>query len=389
MSDKKLQLYDYDSEKKLSETASKTKDALNKILSRKLHNDKVTTLASTSTNSDTSYLQYTSAQLANLTNDEGLNAPKRRIIKITDEKVDPMLPQKFRIRKAPDGPPADGFAPVLHDETSTEKLTKADQKKWQIAPSVSNWKNNQGFIIGIENRLQNSNTPNKLTEQDINKSTQRFSALSDALKNAEQKAKEDLKTRANWRKRLESEEIARTQERLGRLAEEARNSRKTAQETITDFSIVSANDNLSRKGQEEDSSLSDKLQRRAERRRRAEEELKSEKLSTKQKIRKLAKEQGREISERVVLGVSEALRKKQKESVYDSELYLRTSHSAKGKPTDDLYDKPLFSQETALGDIYRSRNMSGHKGLGSTNDTEPQSTSVNFVRDSDAEKKRE
>ena len=379
MSDKKLQLHDYDSKKKLSETASKTKDALNKIVSRKLHNDKVTTLSSTSTNSDTSYIRYTSAQLANLTN-EGLNAPKQRIIKITDEKVDPMLPQKFRIRKAPDGPPADGFAPVLHDETNTEKLTKSDQKKWQIAPSVSNWKNNQGFIIGIDNRLQNSNTPNKLTDQDIEKSTQRFAALSDALKNAEQKAKEDLKTRANWRKRVESEEVARTQERLGRLAEEARNSRRTAQDTIADDSNVQVNDTTSR------NAPADKLQRRAERRRRAEEELRSEKVSSKQKVRELAKEQGRDISERVVLGVSEALRKKQKESVYDSELYLRTSHSVKEKSTDELYDKPLFSQEAALGDIYRSRNISGHKGLGSTNDTETQS-SVNFVRDSDAGKK--
>ncbi|GAV27074.1 hypothetical protein PMKS-000535 [Pichia membranifaciens] len=386
MSDKKLQLHDYDSKKKLSETASKTKDALSKIVSRKLHNDKVTTLSSTSTNSDTSYIRYTSAQLANLTNNEGLNAPKQRIIKITDEKVDPMLPQKFRIRKAPDGPPADGFAPVLHDETNTEKLTKSDQKKWQIAPSVSNWKNNQGFIIGIENRLQNSNTPNKLTEQDIEKSTQRFAALSDALKNAEQKAKEDLKTRANWRKRVESEEVARTQERLGRLAEEARNSRRTAQDTIADDSNVQEDDATSRNAPGGVNSLSDKLQRRAERRRRAEEELRSEKISSKQKVRKLAKEQGRDISERVVLGVSEALRKKQKESIYDSELYLRTSHSVKEKPTDDLYDKPLFSQEAALGDIYRSRNISGHKGLGSTNDTETQS-SVNFVRDSDAGKK--
>lgn len=386
MSGKKLQLYDYESEGKLSKTAAKTKDALDKIVSRKLHNDKVTTLSSASTNNDTSYLRYKSAQIANLTNNGSLAAPKERIIKITDEKVDPMLPQKFRIRKAPEGPPADGFAPVLHDETSTEKLTKADQKKWQIAPSVSNWKNNQGFIIGIEKRLQNSNTPYKLTEEDVEKSSERFKALSDALRAAEQKAKQDLKARATWRKRAESEEIAKTQERLGKLAEEARNSRKMTQDVILDSSSHQKVDIEPNTEISEGSAQLTKLQRRAERRRRAEEELRSERISTKQKVRKLAKEQGRDVSERVVLGVSEALRKKQKETVYDSELYLKTSHAQETRSTDDLYDKPLFSQEAALGDIYRSRNISGHKGLGSTNDAETNSTSIAFVKDSDTKK---
>lgn len=383
MSDRNLQLYEYDERNELSKTALETKSALDKIVSHKLHNDKVTTLSSKSTNNDTTFVRYKSSQLANLSNtDENVVLrPRERIIKITDEKVDPMLPNAFRIRKAPPGPEVDGIVPVMHDETNTEKLTRTDQKKWQIGPSVSNWKNTKGFIIGIENRLQNTSTTNKMSDEDIEKSTKRFTSLSDALKNAEQKAKQDLKARASWRKREETREISETQQRLEKLAEEARASRKLEKiSTIT----ASSDPNL-----QEVSALSseqlDKLQRRAERRRRAEEELKLDKISTKQKVRKLAREQGRDVSERVVLGVSEALKKKHNAGLYDSELYLRTSTSTATSNKEDLYDKPLFSQDAALKDVYRSRNISGgYKGLGSKDNTDNHLSSVKFIKDSES-----
>lgn len=379
MSDSKnLQLYEADDRAKLSKTALETKSALDKIVSKKLHNGKVTTLSSQATNSDTSYVRYTSSQIADLNTGTRTEKPKQRIIKITDDKVDPMLPQSFRIRKVPDGPQSDSFTTIMHDESNVAKLTKNDQKKWEIAPSVSNWKNTKGFIIGIENRLQNSNAPNTLTDEEIERSTKRFTDLSDALKNAENKAKQDLKARANWRKRAETEEFNKTQEKLGKLAEEARNQRRSDQLTLGDV-----NDSAQSTMQEdtEDSKLSDKLKRRAERRKRAEAELNSERVSTKQKVRKLAKEQGREVSERIVLGVSEALKKKQKETVYDSDLYLRTAGGSNKSIFDEPYDKPLFTQEAALSDVYRARNMSGHAGLGSKNGEESTSTSVAFVRD--------
>lgn len=402
MSKKQLQVFNgADNESKslqLSETALKTRNALNKIVAQKLHDDKVTTLSNTSTNDGTTYVRYTSAQVANLTATDGKTAPKQRIIKITDQKSDPMLPSSFRIRKAPDGPPQDGFTPVMHDEASTQRLTKADQKKWQIAPSVSNWKNNKSFIIGIENRLQNSSTPNQLSEEDIERSTGRFTALSDALKNAEKQAKQDLKARADWRKRTEQEKLIQTQERLGKLAQEARISRKpqagnTTGFTGSDDNLISDQKKLEIKDEHHDEHHNDpastKLQRRAERRRRAEQELEVSKVSTKEKVRKLAREEGREVSERVVLGVTEALRKKQKETVYDSDLYLRTATSDNTDASDKLYDKPLFNHEAALNDVYRSRNISGYKGLGSNDETGSNTTSVNFVKDSKVKENEE
>lgn len=378
---KDLKLYDKEKsqEARVRETAAKTKDALDRIVSAKLHNDKITTLSSGSTNDGSTYVRYTSSQIGNVAGGE--QVPKQRIIKITDEKLDPMLPSSFKIRKVPAGPQNDAVVPILHDEINADKLTKAEQKKWQIAPSVSNWKNTKGFIIGIDNRLQNSGGNHEMSAADVEKSTQRFTALSDALKNAETKAKQDLKARASWRKRKESEQNMETQARLSRLAEEARNSRKTSQLPQDDTPRNTETDGSS------SSSLSSKLQIRAERRRRAEEELKAEKLSTRQKVRKLATEQGREVSERVVIGVSEALKKKQKESVYDSDLYLKSTSSTSTVNDDKVYDTPLFSQEAALNDVYRTRNLPGYSGLGSKGNREDSgsSSAVAFVKDSEQE----
>lgn len=391
MPEQSLQLYDGETanekerekEKQLriKETSARTREALNKLVSKKLHDDKVTTLSESSTNDNSTYIRYTSAQIANLSNNVDKNIPKQRIIKITDEKVDPMLPPSFRIRKTPAGPQTDDIVPVMHDEATTEKLTKADQKKWQIAPSVSNWKNTKGFVIGIENRLQNTVSSKEVTAEEFEKSTKRFTALSDALKNAEKQAKQDLKARASWRKRKEAEELAETQERLTKLAEEARLRKRAIDlESVG----IKKHDKLPTTQQGHPDKLSSKLERRAERRRKAEEELKRDGLSTKDKIRKLASEQGRDVSERVVLGVSEALKQKQKQSVYDSDLFLKSNTLGTASEGDKVYDTPLFSQEAALDDVYRTRNLSGFKGLGSKGEHENHSTSVNFVKDADA-----
>lgn len=364
MSDKELQTFEDSNDRKLlvKKTSNETKEAIEKILAAKHQNDKVTTLSTASTNNSSTYVKYTSAQISNLTDADGKPIQKQRIIKITDEKVDPMLPSGFQIRKAPPGPRTDEIVPVLHDEQGSDKLTKSDQKKWNIAPAVSNWKNTKGFIIGIDNRIQNSSqSGSTMTTEDIEKSTKRFTALSDALKGAEAKAKQDLKVRASWRKQKEVEKSEETKERLSKLAEESRKDRQI-----------------------ESSSGLSKLERREERRRRAQEELQRDRTSTKDKIRKLAYEQGRDVSNRVVIGVTEALKNKQEDSVFDSNLYMKSSGPSDSHDGDKVYDTPLFSQEAVLSDIYRTRNIQGHTGLGSsaeTNSTE--AAPVSFVKESE------
>lgn len=351
---------------KVIETKRKTQQAFDKILNQKLASNKVTTLSTANTNSDSTYIKYTSAQIGNQTDEEGRALNRQRIIKITDEQVDPMLPSSFKIRKAPPGPETDSIVPVLHNSDGIENLTKADQRKWNITPAVSNWKNTKGFIIGIENRVLNSAPRGtSLTSAEIERSTEKFTALSDALKNAEKKAKEDLAVRSSWRKQKIIEKTTDTKERLSLLAEEARRNRDNDQ---------------SMQGMT-------KQERREERRRRAQEELRRDKSTTKDKIRKLAKEEGREISERVVTSVTEALKNKQEESVFDSSLYLKSGVNTDNQDSDKVYDTPLFSQEAVLSDVYRTRNIQGHAGLGFKNDTaESNYASMSFVKETDISK---
>lgn len=352
-----------DRERRIAETAAKTKNALNKILGDKLENSKVTTLSSSSTNDESTYIKYTSAQISNLVSDRGTSIHKQRIIKITDEKLDPMLPSSRIIRKAPQGPHTEDTVPVLHDESGTEKLTKGDQKKWNITPAVSNWKNTKGFIIGIDNRVMNSTQRGStVTQEDVERGTKRFTALSNALKNAEKKAKEDIQARSSWRKQKAAEKSAETQERLSKLAQEARRNRSDLHAT----------------------EIMSKFERREERRRRAQEDFQNDKTSTKDKIRKLAKEQGRTVSDRVVIGVTEALKQKQEDTVFDSNLYLKSRGSIDPGDGDKVYDTPLFSREAVLSDIYRTRNIKGHTGLGGVDKTTDDGfTSVSFVRESE------
>ncbi|TID30032.1 hypothetical protein CANINC_001401 [Pichia inconspicua] len=364
-SDEDLQKYNETTSKDLRivETKRKTQEALNRVLNKKLVSGKVTTLSTSGEDKQSTYVKYTSAQLGNSTDAEGRQLSRQRIIKVTDEHVDPMLPSSFQIRKAPPGPQTDSIVPVLHNNDGNADLSKTDQKKWNITPAVSNWKNTKGFIIGIENRVLNSaQRGTSLTPAQIERSTKKFTTLSDALKEAEKKAKEDLAMRSSWRKQKVIEKSTDTKERLSKLAEEARKSRQYDQ-------------NLQGMSKQE---------RREERRRRAQEELKRDKTTTRDKIRRLAKDQGREVSDRVLMSVTEAFKKKQDEAVFDSSIYLKSGSNATNQDEDKVYDTPLFSQEAVLSDVYRTRNSHSQSGLNSKSSvTESNYTAMTFVKETD------
>ncbi|KFG99979.1 SkiP/SNW domain protein, partial [Toxoplasma gondii MAS] len=64
---------------------------------------------------------------------------------------DPLNPPKFRHKRAPaaaGSPPP----PVMH--SPPRKLTQQDQAEWKIPPSISNWKNQKGYTIPLDKRLQ-------------------------------------------------------------------------------------------------------------------------------------------------------------------------------------------------------------------------------------------
>src|SRR5208282_1156289 len=85
----------------------------------------------------------------------------------------------------------------------------------------------------------------------------------------------------------------------------------------------------------------------------AERELRKSHMGTERKLKMMAKEQNRDISERVALGLAKPT--KSSESMWDSRLFNQTSGFDAGFNEDQAYDKPLFAAQDAISSIYRPR----------------------------------
>jgi SNW domain-containing protein 1 len=69
------------------------------------------------------------------------------------------------------------------------------------------------------------------------------------------------------------------------------------------------------------------------------------------RIQVAAREQNRDISEKVALGLAKPTQNR--EAMYDSRLFNQSSGFAAGFNEDQPYDKPLFAERDALNSIYR------------------------------------
>jgi len=67
----------------------------------------------------------------------------------------------------------------------------------------------------------------------------------------------------------------------------------------------------------------------------------------------MAREQNRDISEKVALGLAKPTQSS--ESMWDSRLFNQTSGFDTGFNEDQAYDKPLFAAQDAISSIYRPR----------------------------------
>lgn len=130
------------SEDEVMETAEKTRQALEKMVTGKIKTAQPKNVPDGQ--GKTSFIRYTPGQQGNST---GLT---QRIIKMTEVVEDPMEPPKFKHKKVPRGP-GDAEVPVLR--SPPRKATAQEQKEWMIPPCISNWKNNKGFTIPLDKRL--------------------------------------------------------------------------------------------------------------------------------------------------------------------------------------------------------------------------------------------
>ncbi|KAI1746223.1 SKIP/SNW domain-containing protein [Xylaria scruposa] len=336
------------SEDEVAETAEKTKAALAALVGSAVAAQKPKNL-NTNTKREATYVRYTPA------NQMGDNSKKQdRIMKIVERQKDPMEPPKFKHKKIPRGPPSPP-PPILR--SPPRKLTAADQEAWKIPPPVSNWKNPKGFTVPLDKRLAADGRG--LQDVTIN---DKFAQFSEALFMADRHAREEVRQRALMQQRLAEKEKAQKEDNLRMLAQKAREERAGASKRRSsrdsrDSRSRSRSYSYSDSGSESDGSeVREREKARAEKRREEERKLRQSRMGTERRIQVMAREQNRDISEKIALGLAKPTA--QAESMYDSRLFNQSSGFDSGFNEDNPYDKPLFAAQDAINSIYRpSQNM--------------------------------
>ncbi|KAI0515480.1 SKIP/SNW domain-containing protein [Xylaria bambusicola] len=335
------------SEDQVKETTEKTKAALASLVGTAVAAQKPKNL-NTNTNRVATYVKYTPAN-------QGDNSKKQdRIIKIQERQKDPLEPPKFKHKKIPRGPPSPP-PPVLR--SPPRKLTAEEQENWKLPPVVSNWKNPRGFTVPLDKRLAADGRG--LQDVTIN---DKFAQFSEALFMADRHAREEVRQRALMQQRLAEKEKEQKEDSLRQLAQKARQERAAAtrrrgSRDSGDSRSRSRSYSYSDSGSEsDDSEVREREKARAEKRREEERKLRQSRMGTERRIQVMAREQNRDISEKIALGLAKPTA--QAESMYDSRLFNQSSGFDSGFNEDNPYDKPLFAAHDAINSIYRpSQNM--------------------------------
>ncbi|KAJ4413648.1 mRNA splicing protein [Gnomoniopsis sp. IMI 355080] len=328
------------SQAEVAATAERTKAALEKLVSGALVSQKPKNI-NTGGKKDPTFVRYTPA------NQMGDNSKKQdRIMKIVERQRDPMEPPKFRIKKIPRGPPSPP-PPVLR--SPPRKLTAQDQEDWRIPPPVSNWKNPKGFTVPLDKRLAADGRG--LQDVQIN---DKFAQFSEALFMADRHAREEVKQRALMQQRLAEKEKQQKEDHLRMLAQQAREEKAggSSRRRSRSGSYDSRSDSDA-SYDSDDSAVREREEARKERRREEERKLRQSRMGAERRVQVMAREQNRDISEKIALGLAKPTQSK--EGMYDSRLFNQTSGFDSGFNEDNAYDKPLFAAQDAISSIYRPR----------------------------------
>lgn len=336
---------DRPSEEEVAAATEKTKNALAVLVSGAVAAQKPKNVKGITRNEPT-YVRYTPANQMGDT-----NRKNDRIMKIVERQQDPMEPPKFKHKKIPRGPPSPS-PPVMH--SPPRKLTAEDQEAWKIPPPVSNWKNPKGYTVPLDKRLAADGRG--LQDVTIN---DKFAQFAEALFTADRHAREEVKQRTLMQQKLAEKEKAQKEEHLRQLAQKAREERSGAvgrrQSRARSYSgsrSRSVSSSASSEGSDDEAAREREHMRR-ERQREHEKTLRQSRMGTERRIQIMAREQNRDISEQVALGLAKPTQSS--ESMLDSRLFNQTSGFDTGFNEDQAYDKPLFAAQDAINSIYRPR----------------------------------
>jgi SNW domain-containing protein 1 len=338
---------DRPSEEEVSEQMEKTKNALASLVQGALTSQKPKNVKG-GQRAEPTFVRYTPA------NQMGDSSRKNdRIMKIVERQQDPLEPPKFKHKKIPRGPPSPP-PPIMH--SPPRKLTAEDQEAWKIPPPVSNWKNPKGYTVPLDKRLAADGRG--LQDVTIN---DKFAQFAEALFTADRHAREEVRLRAQMQQKLAEKEKAQKEEHLRMLAQKAREERSTAASSRRQSRARSVSGSrspspyLSRSAtpSEDEEAAKERERLRRERRQEAERQLRQSRMGTERRIQMMAREQNRDISEKVALGLAKPTQSS--EAMYDSRLFNQTSGFDTGFNEDNPYDKPLFAAQDAISSIYRPR----------------------------------
>lgn len=336
---------DRPSQEEVAASAEKTRLALEKLVSGAVAAQKPKNVKGVNREEPT-YVRYTPA------NQMGDNSKKNdRIFKIVRRQEDPMEPPKFKHKKIPRGPPSPP-PPVMH--SPPRKLTAEDQEAWKIPPPVSNWKNPKGYTVPLDKRLAADGRG--LQDVTIN---DKFAQFAEALFTADRHAREEVKLRTQMQQKLAEKEKLAKEDHLREMARKAREERQNAtgsgrrdSESRRRSRSYSGSSYDSRSHSDsEDEAARERERARRERKQENERQLRQSRMGTEKRIQMMAREQNRDISEKVALGLAKPTQNK--ETMYDSRLFNQTSGFDTGFNEDQHYDKPLFAAQDAINSIYR------------------------------------
>ena len=185
----------------------------------------------------------------------------------------------------------------------------------------------------------------------------KFAQFTEALFTADRHAREEVKQRAVMQQKVADMERMQKEEQLRMLAQKAREERSTAGRRASRARSHSASrsrsPSYSQSESEDDEAAREREQMRRERRQENEKRQRQSRMGTERRIQMIAREQNRDISEKVALGLAKPTQSS--ESMWDSRLFNQTSGFDTGFNEDQAYDKPLFAAQDAISSIYRPK----------------------------------
>ncbi|KAI1320812.1 mRNA splicing protein [Mortierella claussenii] len=343
-------------EEEVQETADRTRAALEKISKSKISAAQPKNVVSNNKPGAPTYIRYTPANQT--AGEEGV---KQRVIRMVEMPVDPMEPPKHKHKKvprAPSSPPP----PVLH--SPPRKVTAKEQADWVIPPCISNWKNAKGYTIPLDKRLAADGRG--LQEAQINDN---FAKLSEALGLAARHAQDEVRQRALMQQKVAEKEKEAKEQSLRALAQRARDERagiaSSSRATDVDKDSSPLDSESDADLDEDDDEAKQRAARerdalRKERQQEREKDLRMSRMGAEQKAKVMARSEGRDISEKIALGLAKPTQSK--DSMYDARLFNQSSGLGSGFKDDEaysVYDKPMFMHTGSS--VYRPKR-SGDDG---------------------------